>query len=247
MKVVFTALFAIAIAFAFAQPAVSTPATAYKEKVIYSFGPDAGSPVGVIKAKGASALYGAACCGANHGGMIYSLDLKTDAQTVLYSFCGQANCTDGAIANSPMREIGGLLYGTTQSGGAEGCGFMDAGCGVLFSLDPGTGTEKVLYTFCSQQNCADGAYPSPDLLMVNNLLYGTTVDGGDTSCGPGCGTAYSSTRRPARRRRFIPSAAGSSRARMASIRAVVSFMRMACFMERLHSAVSGVERSSCST
>lgn len=191
MKAVCTALFAWAIACVFAQSALSASAPSYKERVLYSFGPDSAGPVGVIKAKGAFALYGAAYGGANEAGIVYSLDLNTNAETVLYSFCSQPNCADGADASSPMHEMDGVLYGTTQNGGVKSCGLSGLGCGVLFSLDPDTGAEKVVYTFCSQQNCADGAGPSPNLLKANGLLYGTTFNGGDTYCTLGCGTVYS--------------------------------------------------------
>jgi hypothetical protein len=39
--------------------------------------------------------------------------------------------------------------------------------------------ENVLYSFCRQQNCADGAVPGQGgLIDVKGTLYGTTAIGG---------------------------------------------------------------------
>ena len=48
---------------------------------------------------------------------------------------------------------GGKLYGTTWIGGANGHG-------TVFSIDPATGAETVLYSFCGKQNCKDGSGPA---------------------------------------------------------------------------------------
>lgn len=69
----------------------------------------------------------------------------------------------------------GNLYGTTNGGGKnDDCGGY--GCGVVFELSPvGTSwTETVLYNFCSQARCTDGANPSTGLIFdVEGNLYGT--------------------------------------------------------------------------
>ena len=66
--------------------------------------------------------------------------------------------------------------GQTAQGGVGGCGSY--GCGTVFSLDPNTGAEKVLHSFCSQQNCTDGQSPYAGLIDVNGVLFGTTYGGG---------------------------------------------------------------------
>src|SRR5271165_6598552 len=86
-------------------------------------------------------------------------------EQVLYDFCSQSNCADGAYPSASLIMDGaGNLYGTTRSGGNSGCG---PNCGTVFELVPsGSGwTETVLYNFCSQSNCADGANPSANLIM----------------------------------------------------------------------------------
>src|SRR5438105_3995828 len=50
----------------------------------------------------------------------------------------------------------------------------------------GAYAEQVLYRFCAQSNCADGAQPVANLLLDGNgNLYGSTV-AGDTNCGYNC-------------------------------------------------------------
>jgi uncharacterized repeat protein (TIGR03803 family) len=80
-----------------------------------------------------------------------------------------------------------IVYGTTSSGGANN------NAGAVFSLDPSTGVETVLHSFCSQTNCADGAEPRAGLIAAKDTLYGTTIVGGKITevCSLGCGTAFS--------------------------------------------------------
>jgi len=119
-------------------------------------------------------------------------DAAGSKEKILYSFCSQQNCADGRWAYSSLLDENGTLYGTTANGGSGADGTCGGnGCGTVFSLDPGTRTEKVLYSFCSQTACADGASPNA-LLAVNGILYGTTAIGGGTGCnGRGCGTVFS--------------------------------------------------------
>ncbi|HXR14912.1 MAG TPA: choice-of-anchor tandem repeat GloVer-containing protein, partial [Terriglobales bacterium] len=69
-----------------------------------------------------------------------------------------------------IRDAAGNIYGTTLEG--------DAGDGTVFEISK-EGKEKVLHNFCSEQNCADGAYPAGDLIMdAKGNLYGTAYAGG---------------------------------------------------------------------
>lgn len=55
---------------------------------------------------------------------------------------------------------------------------------LLFTAGAWAGTEKVLYAFCSQENCADGAYPYAGVIADKaHNLYGTTAQGGDNFNG----------------------------------------------------------------
>jgi uncharacterized repeat protein (TIGR03803 family) len=167
-----------------------------KEKLLYAFCSqvncsDGASPqAGLIEMNGT--LYGTTSNGGNGGGVVFAFDPSTDKETVLYSFCSQQKCTDGNSPRSGLLNVNGTLYGTTIGGGNAGASFCGSGCGTVFSLNPGTGMETVLYTFCSQNNCSDGALPEAGLINVNGVLYGTTGSGGDTgsSCSGGCGVVF---------------------------------------------------------
>ena len=102
---------------------------------------------------------------------------------VLYTFCSQKYCADGAFPRGGLiRDSAGNLYGTTSEGG----GIIDRG--VVFKLAP-DGTETVLYTFC---NCANGAFPEGGVIKDSaGNLYGTTSAGG-TGCkiNGGGGTVF---------------------------------------------------------
>jgi uncharacterized repeat protein (TIGR03803 family) len=89
-------------------------------------------------------------------------------------------------------EANGLLYGTTPGGGGGSCD-----CGEVFSINPKSGAETIVYSFCSQADCTDGARPAGDLLNVNGTLYGVTEYGGSGACPTGtlvgCGTVFAIT------------------------------------------------------
>jgi len=126
-------------------------------------------------------LYGTTIIGGAHKyGTAFSVDPKTGALTVLYSFCSADGCTDGGAAESGLIAVNGALYGTTYGGGADDMG-------TVFSLDPATGAEAVVYSFCGKAGCADGSIPYAGLLDQSGTLYGMTTDGG----AKGYGTVFS--------------------------------------------------------
>jgi uncharacterized repeat protein (TIGR03803 family) len=163
------------------------------EKEVFSFnGTDGQLPTGSLVAVNGM-LYGTTFAGGSTGcggigcGTVFSLDPKTGAESVLYSFCGQANCADGENPFAGLIYVNGALYGTTENGGASGGG-------MVFSVDADTGAETALYSFCSQVNCTDGYYPLGGLIYADGELLGTTNGGGENcqnNGNPGCGTVFS--------------------------------------------------------
>jgi uncharacterized repeat protein (TIGR03803 family) len=135
-------------------------------------------------------LYGTTFNGGSgsDGGVVFKVT-PSGKETVLYSFCSLQNCTDGYEPFSGVLfDQKGTLYGTTTGGGIWNDNYCSAGCGVVFKITP-SGKETVLYTFCSIQNCKDGAGPGPVILDAKGNLYGATGGGGsvcrDEHCGYG--------------------------------------------------------------
>jgi len=137
-------------------------------------------------------IYGGDGCG-----VVFRLTPR-GKETVLYNFCAQTNCTDGASPyTGVVLDQEGNLYGTTFYGGtSSGCVSSGPyGCGVVFKLTP-KGKETVLHAFCSQDYCTDGANPDAGLVFgQKGNLYGTTELGGSSSCnsGYGCGVVFKLT------------------------------------------------------
>lgn len=173
-----------------------------KETVLYTFCSQPGCtdgqwPIAGVVFDQKGDLYGTTYYGGDHGeGAVFKLTPK--GETVLYSFCpaGGFSCTDGenpwaGVVFDPQ----GNLYGTTRNGGAYSTA-CDFGCGVVFEVSP-EGKETVLYSFCSQTNCADGAEPYAGVVFdQQGNLYGTTYSGGNQNgvCDPsGCGVVFKLT------------------------------------------------------
>jgi uncharacterized repeat protein (TIGR03803 family) len=106
------------------------------------------------------------------------------SETVLYRFCSLSNRADGGRPLAGLiADKQGVLYGTTQSGGA-------AGQGTVFKLMPPANgqsewTETVIYSFCSLPNCSDGARPLGTTLIADKhgAFFGTTLAGGAADQG----------------------------------------------------------------
>jgi len=176
----------------------------YSEKPIYTFagGSDGADPRGDLLSDSIGNLYGTAVSGGDTAacpngyapgcGVVFKLSRPRTAngkwaETILYTLSGGS---DGGGPNGALSfDAKGNLYGTTQFGGS--------GFGVVFELTPPIGSsgewdEKVLYAFTGG---SDGAGPVAGLIFDSKgNLFGTTVNGGDTSaslCAPeGCGVVF---------------------------------------------------------
>src|SRR5580658_3537577 len=93
--------------------------------------------------------------------------------TTLHSF----DNTDGAYPFAGLLQASdGNFYGTTYNGGANNEG-------AVFKITP-SGTLVWAYSFCSQQNCTDGALPVGGLIQATDgNLYGTAGYGGANNRG----------------------------------------------------------------
>ena len=188
-----------------APPLGSAPAARANNsnyKVLYNFGglPDGRGPRGVINVGGT--LYGTTAAGGSNDycdaylgcGTVFRVTLG-GIEKVLYSF---GKSPDGSDPNAGLIDVGGRLYGTTQTGGLHlgahctATGSGSYGCGTVFSITR-SGIEKVVYSF--GKDGTDGFTPAASLIDVNGTLYGTTQFGGAhyDRCGGGCGTVFSIT------------------------------------------------------
>jgi uncharacterized repeat protein (TIGR03803 family) len=143
--------------------------------VLYQFagGNDGSFPLaGLLNAGGT--LYGTTYRGGAYLlGTVFKFDPSSNTETVLHGF---GNGTDGAFPYAPLVKSGTKLYGTTSQGGSGG---QDGGNGTVFSIDPTSGAEQVLYNFTE----TDGSYPYAGLVAAGNKLYGTTLSGGAQQYG----------------------------------------------------------------
>jgi len=123
-------------------------------------------------------------------------------ETTLYNFTGG---TDGAVPNPLVQGSDGNFYGTAVLGGnnlTTGACDQGVGCGTAFQITS-SGSFEVIYTFCSQPTCSDGAYPNQLIEGNDGNYYGTTINGGSSSnCTDGqnnsnvvgCGVIFELTR-----------------------------------------------------
>ena len=128
-------------------------------------------------------IYGTAVRGGtNKNGTLFKIT-PAGQFSVLYNFCSQTNCADGALPTGPITwGSDGNLYGTAGGGGNTNY------AGTAYQITP-SGQYTVLYTFCSLGGCSDGVGPSGLIQGTNGNFYGATGGGGGQTCG--CGTVYS--------------------------------------------------------
>ena len=116
------------------------------------------------------------------GGTVFAINTAGNL-TTLHTFAG--GTTDGATPYSPLLlGADGFIYGTTTAGNDSG---STANAGVVFRLSTAGAGYKVIYSF--NGTTIDGSSPAGNLLQINNVIYGTTQNGGNY----GKGTIFSVT------------------------------------------------------
>ena len=168
------------------------PRGPWSQKVLYAFCKEGGqsctdgaAPIQRLTMDLSGNLYGITSAGgANLYGVAFKLSQqegqKQLSESVIYDFCG------GCIVQSGLSiDQSGNLFGSSWTGGNSPECTFDSGCGFIFEIAP-SGTESVVYDFCSLSGCADGEGPfSQGGILVDNAgdLYGTTHFGGDNGQG----------------------------------------------------------------
>ena len=156
----------------------------WKDTILHTFASGDGSPWGGLSRDPKGNLYGTTV-GSNSG----AFQLTPNGGAWDFSFL----YTNGAGPGLLMDGAGNLY-------GQMGPGQSDL-YGAVSELSPGSGgwTYTQLYSFCSQQPCADGYdMPAPPIWDGKGNLYGTTVYGGNTPSycsagGNGCGVIFEMT------------------------------------------------------
>jgi len=168
----------------------------WTEKVLHSFnedGTDGAGPAGSLVFDASGNLYGTTSGGGAYAvyGTVFELTPTAGGQwkeNILHSFNYGKN--EGSMPfGGLIFGAAGNLYGTTYAGGAYGGG-------TVFELVPqagGSWTQKILHSFKGDKN---GSVLEGTLILdAAGNLYGTTIFGGDLSCGggTGCGTVFELT------------------------------------------------------
>ena len=183
----------------------------YSKLYIFQGNPDGRLPFhdGVVFDKSGN-LYGQTTYGGTlypvDGGTVYKLVPNTDGswrEKVLYRF------QEGTDGDNPASTLvfgpDGNLYGTTYRGGSNNCaeaGYYDGtGCGIVFRMTPkadGNWKMHIIHRFTPED--ARNPWGSLTFDTAGNL-YGTTLHGGDMTCGTetpplGCGAVFEMEQRP---------------------------------------------------
>ena len=147
-----------------------TPAGQYH--IVYSFGTNPNDGVepkaSLIDVNGT--LYGTTSgdqgvtTGNSEGGNVFSVT-PSGTETVIHSFSG----SDGYEPLAALKNVRGVLYGTTAEGGANDLG-------TVFRITK-RGTETVVHSFAK----GDGVRPVAGVIAIDHTLYGTTY--GSTTYG----------------------------------------------------------------
>ena len=147
---------------------------------------DGNDPSGSLTLDARGNVYGETAEGGN-GGVAYVLHPERSGQWKEFVLHGFFGGDDGFDPNGALALHGDALYGSTEAGGGNSC---EGGCGTVFQLTRGSGTninEQILHDF--GPNEAQGLIPVAGVASnQRGDLFGVTTFGGSPSCE--CGVVY---------------------------------------------------------
>ena len=156
------------------NPVVEVDSWNYAE--VYSFGSNPANAsidgqnarAGLIFDNTTGLLYGTTSeGGASNSGMIYTINPKTGAENIVYSF---NNLDDANFPNSSLTEYNGMLYGTAFSGNNL------CGNSAIFTLNSSNNKEAFIPALSDLSGVI--GYIDSGLIQYGDKLYGTSVGGG---------------------------------------------------------------------
>ncbi len=160
---------------------------------------DGARPLGKLAMDSSGALFGIAqngghCTLDKEGcGVLFKLlpNGEQSEETLLHVFCSEKDCRDGDLPQGgPLLDSSGDLFGSTAFGGGNDIDQRGFGGGVVYEL-ASDASFRVLHSFCSLSDCADGEDPESELVMdALGRLYATTELGGDFGEGSAGGTVF---------------------------------------------------------
>lgn len=162
----------------------SVPTNGGNANVVYAFSPldfqfhnsDGTQPVGDLSLSG-NRIYGAASTGGTAGnGTLFAVNTDGNDFTNLHNFSSKDSNginSDGAKPNGGLLLANNIIYGTAQNGGGNGFG-------TVYSVHTDGSAFMTLYSFTGSN---DGANPMAGLFLTNNILYGSTANGGANNSG----------------------------------------------------------------
>ncbi len=149
--------------------------TSGDEKVVHSFSDadDGADPGYALIQVNDSMLYGVTEDGGTDNGVIFSYNISSGKEKIVYSFGGDS---DALSPEGPLFQLNdSLLYGLSTEGGSHAYG-------AIYKYNMVTEEESVVHSFASTDT--DGRYSIGGLIKATDgLLYGMTYAGGKNNSG----------------------------------------------------------------
>ena len=162
---------------------LTTNLSAQTFTMLHTFmGNDGANPEASLMFNG-DTLYGTTSYGgqvSEHDGTVFKINPDGSSYKMLKAFDHyDSGNYDGEYADSSLVSDGSSLYGTTIFGG-----YTD--CGIIFKLNISSTNFTVLKNFSSasyNNTNSDGIQPGGNLILLENVLYGTASAGGSLGYG----------------------------------------------------------------